>query len=63
MVNLLLKMRHAKPVGVEPDLEKEDSLMPDLTFKTKLFSEGFDQGLCLSMHQPYASLLIAGVKK
>ncbi|XP_044746061.1 activating signal cointegrator 1 [Coccinella septempunctata] len=63
MVNLLLRMRHAKPAGIEPDLEKEDSLMPDLTFKTKLFSEGFDQGLCLSMHQPYASLLIAGVKK
>lgn len=63
MINILLKMRHVKPVGIEPDLEKEDALMPDLNFRTKLFSEGFDQGLCLSMHQPYASLLIAGVKK
>jgi len=28
----------------------------------KEFLEMFDQGLCLSMHQPYASLLVAGIK-
>ncbi|KAL3287011.1 hypothetical protein HHI36_001497 [Cryptolaemus montrouzieri] len=63
MVDLLIKMRHVKPSGVEPDLGKEDSKMPDATFNVQRNPEGFDQGLCLSMHQPYASLLIAGVKK
>lgn len=28
----------------------------------KEYLEMFDQGLCLSMHQPYASLLMAGIK-
>jgi len=28
----------------------------------KEYLEMFDQGLCLSMHQPYASLLVAGIK-
>lgn len=26
------------------------------------FLESVDQGLCLSMHQPWASLLVAGIK-
>jgi hypothetical protein len=28
----------------------------------KEYLEMSDQGLCLSMHQPYASLLMAGIK-
>ncbi|XP_018401936.1 PREDICTED: activating signal cointegrator 1 [Cyphomyrmex costatus] len=28
----------------------------------KEYLEMFDQGLCLSMHQPYASLIVAGIK-
>jgi len=28
----------------------------------KEYLEMSDQGLCLSMHQPYASLLVAGIK-
>lgn len=28
----------------------------------KEYLEMFDQGLCLSMHQPYASLLVVGIK-
>lgn len=28
----------------------------------KEYLEMFDQGLCLSMHQPYASLLVTGIK-
>lgn len=26
------------------------------------FLESVDQGMCLSMHQPWASLLVAGIK-
>ncbi|KAK9880543.1 hypothetical protein WA026_011780 [Henosepilachna vigintioctopunctata] len=63
MVDLLIKMRHVKLSGEEPDLRKEDSKMPDTAFNIKIASEGLDQGLCLSMHQPHASLLVAGVKK
>lgn len=58
-------MRHKKPVGVE-DLGPEDSIMPIINYGTRVFDEDLmatvDHGLCLSMHQPYASLLIAGVK-
>lgn len=28
----------------------------------KEYLEMSDQGLCLSLHQPYASLLVAGIK-
>lgn len=27
------------------------------------FLQSVDQGMCMSMHQPYASLLVAGIKK
>ncbi|KAG5879979.1 hypothetical protein JTB14_030476 [Gonioctena quinquepunctata] len=67
LVNLLIQMRHKKPVGVEEDLTKEDSAKPIINYGINVFDEELmatmDHGLCLSMHQPYASLLIAGVKK
>nr|XP_023018636.1 activating signal cointegrator 1 [Leptinotarsa decemlineata] len=67
LVNLLIQMRHKKPIGVEEDLSKEDSAMPIINYGTNVFDEDLmvtmDHGLCLSMHQPYASLLVAGVKK
>lgn len=69
LVNLLIQMRHKKPVGQE-DLGPEDSVMPIInynSFGNKVFDEELmmnaDHGFCLSMHQPWASLLVAGVKK
>lgn len=62
-------MRHKKPVGKE-DLGPEDNAMPLInynSFGNRVFDEELmtntDHGLCLSMHQPWASLLVAGVKK
>lgn len=59
-------MRHKKPVERE-NLGEEDSKMPIIKYDTNIFDEEqiakVDQGLCLSMHQPYASLLVAGVKR
>jgi len=66
LVTLLIQMRHKKPYGKE-DLGEEDTKMPIIKYETKVFDEDLmahvDQGLCLSMHQPYASLLVAGVKR
>ncbi|XP_056636223.1 activating signal cointegrator 1 [Diorhabda sublineata] len=66
LVNLLIQMRHKKLKEVE-NLAEEDSSMPIIDYKTRIFDEDVmintDHGLCLSMHQPYASLLVAGVKK
>lgn len=67
LVNLLIQMRHKKPVGIEEDLTREDSSMAVINYGTSVFDEELmantDHGLCLSMHQPYASLLVAGVKR
>ncbi|CAG9839438.1 unnamed protein product [Diabrotica balteata] len=66
LVNLLIQMRHKKPLGKE-NLGEEDSSMPIIDYGTRIFDEdtivNTDHGLCLSMHQPWASLLVAGVKK
>ncbi|CAG9857807.1 unnamed protein product [Phyllotreta striolata] len=66
LVNLLIRMRHRKPAG-EEDSGEEDSAMPIIDYGTRILDEDIlsntDHGLCLSMHQPYASLLVAGVKK
>ncbi|XP_028137545.1 activating signal cointegrator 1 [Diabrotica virgifera virgifera] len=66
LVNLLIQMRHKKPPGKE-NLGEEDSSMPIIDYGTRIFDEdsivNTDHGLCLSMHQPWASLLVAGVKK
>ncbi|VEN61461.1 unnamed protein product, partial [Callosobruchus maculatus] len=67
LINLLIKMRHKKPVGEEEDLAKEDSSIALVNYGTRVIDEEMitntDHGVCLSMHQPYASLLVAGVKK
>lgn len=65
LVDLLIQMRHKKPLEPE-DLGVEDSKMPVIKYDNIIdeeMSTQIDQGLCLSMHQPYASLLVAGVKK
>ncbi|XP_050295164.1 activating signal cointegrator 1 [Anthonomus grandis grandis] len=66
LVDLLIQMRHKKPTEKE-DLGEEDAKMPLIKYDNQIFDEDLaatvDQGLCLSMHQPYASLLVAGVKK
>uniref|UniRef100_A0A1L8DH83 Putative activating signal cointegrator 1 n=1 Tax=Nyssomyia neivai TaxID=330878 RepID=A0A1L8DH83_9DIPT len=36
---------------------------PNFKVQDKTFIEISDQGFCLSMHQPWASLLVAGIKK
>ncbi|CAH1183406.1 unnamed protein product [Ceutorhynchus assimilis] len=64
LAELLVQMRHKKPKEKE-DLGEEDEKMPIIKYNTKMLDEVApftDQGLCLSMHQPYASLLVAGVK-
>ncbi|XP_063921558.1 activating signal cointegrator 1-like [Zophobas morio] len=65
LVELLIQMRHKKPVGVE-DLGPEDNSTHFVDYG-RVYDEDVitntDHGLCLSMHQPYASLLVAGVKK
>ncbi|CAG9821491.1 unnamed protein product [Phaedon cochleariae] len=67
LVHLLIQMRHKKPAGKEEDLRQEDGSMPVIDYGTRVFDEelmaNMDHGLCLSLHQPYASLLVAGVKK
>lgn len=66
MVDLLVQMRHKKPTERE-DLGEEDSVMPLIRYNTNILDEDLmatvDQGLCISLHQPYASLLVAGVKR
>ncbi|RZC41582.1 activating signal cointegrator 1 [Asbolus verrucosus] len=65
LVELLVQMRHKKPPGVE-DLGSEDDQTHFVDYG-KVYDEDViassDHGVCLSMHQPYASLLMAGVKK
>lgn len=61
----MIQMRHKKPAGVE-DLGPENPKMQIIDYGKVSDSEiiaNTDHGLCLSMHQPYASLLVAGVKK
>ncbi|XP_060531252.1 activating signal cointegrator 1 isoform X2 [Cylas formicarius] len=66
LVDLLIQMRHRKPAEPE-NLGIEDSKMPANNLNRKILDEdmlpNMDQGLCLSLHQPYASLLVAGVKR
>ncbi|KAH0998444.1 activating signal cointegrator 1 isoform X1 [Dendroctonus ponderosae] len=66
LVDLLVQMRHKKPTERE-DLGEEDSAMPLIRYNTNILDEDLiatvDQGLCISLHQPYASLLVAGVKR
>ncbi|KAL1512726.1 hypothetical protein ABEB36_002267 [Hypothenemus hampei] len=66
LVDLLVQMRHKKPTEPE-ELGEEDNKMPIIKYETNVMDEDLiinvDQGLCLSMHQPYASLLVAGVKR
>lgn len=39
-----------------------DTWNTESRIQDKEYLEMSDQGLCLSMHQPYASLLVAGIK-
>ena len=41
----------------------EDSKKKILRIQDKELKEMSDDGMCLSMHQPWASLLVAGIKK
>lgn len=40
-----------------------DAVLPSYRLQDKEFLEMSDQGVCLSMHQPWASLLVVGIKK
>lgn len=41
---------------------ENDTWNTESRIQDKEYLEMSDQGLCLSMHQPYASLLVAGIK-
>lgn len=60
-------MRHKKPKEKEDLGNDNTSNMPILKYDNTVIDEDhishIDQGVCLSMHQPYASLLVAGVKR
>ncbi|XP_006770900.1 PREDICTED: activating signal cointegrator 1 [Myotis davidii] len=46
--------------GSEPEF---NSYRHQLRIQDEEFQEGFDGGWCLSMHQPWASLLVRGIKR
>ncbi|XP_049634631.1 activating signal cointegrator 1 [Suncus etruscus] len=48
------------PAGLEPE---SNSYRHQLRIQDQEFQEGFDSGWCLSMHQPWASLLVRGIKR
>ncbi|XP_021569417.1 activating signal cointegrator 1 isoform X2 [Carlito syrichta] len=52
------KAFHAAGFGVE-----YNSFQHQLRIQDQEFQEGFDGGWCLSMHQPWASLLVRGIKR
>ncbi|XP_011639868.1 activating signal cointegrator 1 [Pogonomyrmex barbatus] len=50
-------------MGISKTSNKENHIWDtEGRIQDKEYLEMFDQGLCLSMHQPYASLLVAGIK-
>ena len=49
-----------KPKHVESDLVK---IPINLKLQDKELQEMKDNGMCLSIHQPYASMLIQGIKQ
>lgn len=60
------KLTKSKEVKKNKDSKVIDnSEMPQYTYRAanSEFLESLDHGLCLSMHQPYASLLVAGIKR
>lgn len=59
------KDKDTKTLQNTRSMDKSDLTMPQHEFKVanSEFLESLDQGMCLSMHQPYASLLVAGIKK
>ncbi|KAM5292689.1 activating signal cointegrator 1 isoform 2-T2 [Ctenodactylus gundi] len=52
------KALHSAGMGQEPSLYQHQ-----LRIQDQEFQEGFDGGWCLSMHQPWASLLVRGIKR
>lgn len=62
------KSSENKGVKTSPDsngTENSNTEIPQYTYRAANdeFLESLDHGLCLSMHQPYASLLVAGIKR
>ncbi|EFN68058.1 Activating signal cointegrator 1 [Camponotus floridanus] len=49
-------------MGMFGTSKKNDTWNTESRIQDKEYLEMSDQGLCLSMHQPYASLLVAGIK-
>lgn len=42
---------------------KENQIPSDIKVANEQLQEAMDTGQCLSLHQPYASLLVTGIKK
>ncbi|KOC68597.1 Activating signal cointegrator 1 [Habropoda laboriosa] len=66
--NICPNIEFNRPMYIESDESELQMLKANIPLKTrnvvqdKEFLEMCDPGLCLSMHQPYASLLVAGIK-
>lgn len=68
--NICPTIEFDRPTFVEMGIFETSKKVENHTWKENIESriqdkeylEMFDQGLCLSMHQPYASLLVAGIK-
>lgn len=59
-----MEMKKEETVS-QPDLENSHGFSAVDAFKpaNEQLQDIVDTGMCLSMHQPYASLLVAGIKK
>lgn len=49
--------------STQPTSRSEDSKKKSLRIQDKELKEMVDEAMCLSMHQPWASLLVAGIKR
>lgn len=56
--------KSSPPPSENTKKDKDKKLLSTNRFKVANdeFLESVDQGVCLSMHQPWASLLVAGIK-
>lgn len=55
--------KHKKEGILDENLSENQKLMKNYIIQDKAYLEMNDKGMCLSMHQPWASLLVLGIKK
>lgn len=49
--------------NVQPSVKSIDDICISMRLQDKDIQEMSDRGVCLSMHQPYASLLVENIKR